>query len=174
MKSKDKSQPRFPIYFRFTGTLTKFIVSIYEQNAPWSGGAWWWWWGSRPPAVSFFNQWNKFVFGTRHWQLLLLSSTGTITSAARCFSNSSPASEQCRVPAALIKCLYMAAKGGSRQSGPRSRRGRDRGCVWTVCPTCSPARVSHSLVFLFILLSSISGGEALINGNSESNLPVIH
>lgn len=47
-------------------------------------------------------------------------------------------------------------------------------CVGTVLPDLFSRRVSHSLVFLFILLSSISGGEALINGNSESNLPVIH
>lgn len=34
--------------------------------------------------------------------------------------------------------------------------------------------VLRSLVFLFVLLSSISGGGSLINGNTESNLPVIH
>lgn len=34
--------------------------------------------------------------------------------------------------------------------------------------------VLRSLVFLFTLLSSISGGGSLINGNTESNLPVIH
>lgn len=54
-----------------------------------------------------------------------------------------------------------------------------RSCSETENSPRLPAVSSHfsvlrSLVFLFMLLSSISGRGTLINGNTESNLPVIH
>lgn len=81
------------------------------------------------------------------------------------------------LPAAACCFDKVSVRGGERQVTSEwtsfPARTRPRLCLDCLSDLFS-RRVSHSLVFLFILLSTVSGGEALINGNSESNLPVIH